>query len=204
MSPLVIGKSGGVRRTLIALVAAGLSVAATAACFDVSSCAIDLRWPMEQKVVAGPITHVVTIRVIPAQSLDAETYIVVRAWADGRVEADYAVPDGESLFAQARTLAGEHLTAEQLSARFKVRTVHLNDAANLRRVFSRFTKLRMRPHLSAGLYLDATRYDVAEATFMNRFSVSITESSEEPRNDVVEWAKRVVKECQTRALRASR
>jgi hypothetical protein len=150
------------------------------------------------------LTHIITIRVIPGQSVDPETYIVVRIWADGTVDADYTVPEGDSLFSQIRLLSSEHPKAEDLAPKLRTRTVHLKNSLRLRNAVAKFRKVRIATYLPAALYLDATRYDVSDVTFMNHLTVSVHDSTTDEKNDLLEWAKAVVTMCKGEARRTSK
>jgi hypothetical protein len=93
-------------RIIWLIFAVGVAHGATAmTCTDTPSCVIDIRWPTVQQLPLGErVTHLFVIRVIPGQSVDPETYLVIRVFEDGAVVADYSFPDGESLFAQIRAM----------------------------------------------------------------------------------------------------
>jgi hypothetical protein len=126
-----VSESGASRLTLLLLTSVLLATSvANAACRDIYSCAIDARWPIEQSLSArAAYVRVITIRIIPGQSVDPETYLVLRIRADGTVDGDFQTPDGESLFAQIRRRATDTSVATEIAKALAIKTVSVYQGA---------------------------------------------------------------------------
>lgn len=173
-------------------------------CRDIYSCAIDRRWPVGGALAARDgYARVLTIRVIPGQSVDPEAYLVLRLRADGSVMANYEVPDGDSLFAQIRKRSHETpISVEQMAQLLSVRVYAIQDQRRLRELVAEFSRIRMRVALPDAIYLDTTRYDIAQVTVMNGLSLSVHDSDVLPSNELLLWAKKAMRVCSSIANQA--
>jgi hypothetical protein len=143
---------------------------------------------------------VITIRVVPAQSVDAEEYVVLRLNESGGAAVDYATAKGASLFQQIRRLSKQTSDPREISNRLEVKVVSFPANREIRRLIEKFSKLSIRAELPSRLYLDATRYDFAEDAPMTQLALSLYEDTSVPGGGVaVGWMKSVVRACRAEA-----
>jgi len=176
------------------------------ACPDVYACTLDARWPTEHRfVVDSGLQRVITVRVVPAQSVDPEQYVVLRVRDAGRFDIEYSVPEGDSLFSQIRRLSKEEKDPEKLARQLTVRTIPPSPTPAIRRLVEAYAHLKINAPLPGGLYLDATRYDIVENAPMNQLSLSIYDDSAHPaQSGVVAWAKELVRACRSAPTRVEK
>gem|GEM_PF-3900906 len=142
------------------------------------------------------------IRVIPPQSTDFETYIVVKEFDSNAVEVEFSVPVGDSLFAQIRTMTDTHLSKQEMVKLLKTKTIHLSDSHTLRVQLARLKQLCVQVAPQPGLYLDITRYDIAAVAPMNAFTMSMYDSGVDQRNNsLLKWTKNFVNVCRREAAK---
>jgi hypothetical protein len=194
-----------IRRGLVltmALLWAGTVWAAS--CPDVFTCALDARWPRSNALVSGSgFVRVITIRVVPAQSVDAEEYVVLRLKENGGADVEYARPSRDSLFQQIRRLSAQTSDPIEISKHLDVKVVSFSANREIRGLIANFLTLSLRVELPSRLYLEATRYDFSEDTPMTQLAMVLYEDTSMPRGGVaVGWMKSVVRACRAAAASA--
>ncbi|HEV8433395.1 MAG TPA: hypothetical protein VGR95_08280 [Thermoanaerobaculia bacterium] len=179
----------------------GIAAAHAAPCPDIYSCALDARWPKSNPLVSDSgFVRVITIRVIPSQSVDAEEYVVLRVKENGGAAVEYARPNGDSLFQQIRRLSSPTSDPAEISKRLEIRSASFSANREIRKLIAAFSSLSVRAELSSRLYLDATRYDFTEDTPMTQLAMVLYDDSSVPKGSAaVNWMKSVVRACRAAA-----
>lgn len=172
-----------------------------AACSDVYTCALDARLPKSNILISGSgFVRVITIRVIPAQSIDPEEYVVLRVKENGGADVEYVRPDGDSLFQQIGRLSAETSDPIEISKRLKVKAVSFSASREIRRLIANFSSLSIHAEIPSSLYLDATRYDFIEDTPMTQLAMVVYDApSVAKASAAFRWMKSVVRACRVAA-----
>jgi hypothetical protein len=190
-------------RRAVALTAVFLWAGAVcaASCPDVFTCALDARWPKSNPLVAGSgFVRVITIRVVPAQSVDAEEYVVLRLREGGGGAVEYATAKGPSLFQQIRRLSAQTSDPGEIANRLEVRRASFSANREIRRLIGNFAALSIRAEIPSSLYLDATRYDFTEDTPMTQLAMVVYDAPPIAKGSAAfRWMKSVVRACRAAA-----